>query len=89
MNSNYNLRAEEITALIEGDASARKTVFWRDLITSQMDADRMDYLLRDSYHAGVQYGNFDLHRLINTIMAHSFSGQGPASGNFRGRHSRC
>jgi HD superfamily phosphohydrolase len=34
-----------------------------------MDADRMDYLLRDSYHAGVQYGRFDLDRVANTIMA--------------------
>ena len=32
-----------------------------------MDADRMDYLLRDSRHIGVQYGRFDLHRLISTI----------------------
>src|SRR5579859_1568749 len=80
LNSNYNLRAEEITALIKGDASARKTVFWRDLITSQMDADRMDYLLRDSYHAGVQYGKFDLHRLINTIMAIPFQDKDPRLG---------
>ena len=29
----------------------------------------MDYLLRDSYHIGVQYGRFDLHRIINTIEA--------------------
>ncbi len=34
-----------------------------------VDADRMDYLLRDSYHIGVAYGKFDLHRLINTIRA--------------------
>jgi hypothetical protein len=34
-----------------------------------MDADRMDYLLRDSHHAGVQYGRFDLHRLISTVTA--------------------
>ena len=34
-----------------------------------MDADRMDYLLRDSYHAGVQYGRFDLRRLRGTIRA--------------------
>jgi HD superfamily phosphohydrolase len=27
----------------------------------------MDYLLRDSYHAGVEYGKFDHHRLINTL----------------------
>jgi HD superfamily phosphohydrolase len=80
LNSNYSLHAEEITALIKGDASARKTVFWRDLITSQMDADRMDYLLRDSYHAGVQYGKFDLHRLINTIMAIPFQDKDPRLG---------
>jgi uncharacterized protein len=30
-------------------------------------ADRMDYLLRDSYHAGVQYGHFDHHRLLHTL----------------------
>lgn len=29
----------------------------------------MDYLLRDSFHSGVQYGRFDLHRLISTIRA--------------------
>ncbi|MBZ5492396.1 MAG: HD domain-containing protein [Acidobacteriia bacterium] len=80
LNSNYNLRAAEITALIKGGSSARKTVFWRDLITSQMDADRMDYLLRDSYHAGVQYGKFDLHRLINTIRAIPFQDKDPRLG---------
>jgi uncharacterized protein len=80
LNSNYNLRAEEITALIQGGSGAKKTVFWRDLITSQMDADRMDYLLRDSYHAGVQYGKFDLHRLINTIRAIPFQNKDPRLG---------
>ena len=30
-------------------------------------ADRMDYLLRDSLHAGVAYGRFDHHRLIDTL----------------------
>lgn len=80
LNSNYGLRVEEITALIKGGSSARKTVLWRDLITSQMDADRMDYLLRDSHHAGVQYGKFDLHRLINTITAISLQETTPRLG---------
>ena len=31
-------------------------------------ADRMDYLLRDSHHAGVAYGRFDYHRLIDTMQ---------------------
>jgi HD superfamily phosphohydrolase len=30
--------------------------------------DRADYLLRDSYHLGVAYGQFDLHRLIDTLV---------------------
>ena len=30
-------------------------------------ADRMDYLLRDSHHAGVAYGRFDYHRLIDSM----------------------
>jgi HD superfamily phosphohydrolase len=69
LNSNYGLRADDIAALLEGSAKARQSLFWRDLIDGQMDADRMDYLLRDSCHAGVQYGRYDLHRVIATIQA--------------------
>jgi HD superfamily phosphohydrolase len=32
-----------------------------------LGVDRIDYLLRDSYHAGVAYGRFDHHRLIDSI----------------------
>lgn len=66
---NYGFTAEDVAALIEGSAGAKQGIFWRDLITGQMDADRMDYLLRDSYHAGVQYGRFDLLRLVSTVTA--------------------
>ena len=45
LNANYGFRADDIAALIEGSAQARQAVFWRDLISGQMDADRMDYLL--------------------------------------------
>lgn len=34
------------------------------LVSSQLDADRMDYLLRDSHACGVTYGKFDIERLI-------------------------
>lgn len=37
------------------------------LISSQIDADRMDYLLRDAYHTGVNYGTFDLTRILRVI----------------------
>ncbi|MES1044165.1 HD domain-containing protein [Heyndrickxia oleronia] len=37
------------------------------LISSQLDADRMDYLLRDAYFTGVSYGNFDMERLLRVM----------------------
>lgn len=39
----------------------------KSLISSQLDVDRMDYLLRDSYFTGVGYGRFDFFRLIHTM----------------------
>lgn len=68
-SNNYGFDADDVAALIEGTAGAKQGIFWRDIISGQMDADRMDYLLRDSHHAGVGYGRFDLHRLISTIQA--------------------
>lgn len=37
------------------------------LISSQIDCDRMDYLLRDSYYSGARYGQFDLTRILHVI----------------------
>jgi uncharacterized protein len=41
--------------------------FALDIISSQLDADRLDYLLRDSYMTGVAYGRYDLDWLIEVI----------------------
>lgn len=38
-----------------------------DLVSSQLDADRMDYLLRDAYFSGTTYGSFDLERVLRTL----------------------
>jgi len=74
MNENYGIRADDIAQLIEGrpEDSANfsgRLLFWRRILTSQLDADRMDYLLRDSYHAGVRYGVYDIDRLISCLCA--------------------
>lgn len=37
------------------------------LISSQLDADRMDYLLRDAYNCGVSYGNYDIERILRSM----------------------
>lgn len=40
------------------------------LISSQIDVDRMDYLQRDAYNTGVTYGKFDLSRILRVIRPH-------------------
>ncbi len=37
------------------------------LVSSELDCDRMDYLLRDSYFCGVSYGGFDLDWIIDNL----------------------
>lgn len=37
------------------------------MISSQIDADRMDYLLRDAYFTGTKYGMFDLTRILRVM----------------------
>lgn len=37
------------------------------MISSQIDADRMDYLLRDAYNTGTKYGEFDLTRVLRVM----------------------
>lgn len=39
------------------------------LVSSEMDCDRMDYLLRDSYFCGVSYGKFDLDWIVDNLKS--------------------
>lgn len=41
------------------------------MISSQADADRMDYLRRDAYFTGVSYGHFDISRVLRVIRPYS------------------
>jgi HD superfamily phosphohydrolase len=63
------ISADEIGAFLGKDAGSLplQMLFLRPLISGQMDADRADYLLRDSYHAGVAYGQYDINRLVATL----------------------
>ncbi|MBI5695106.1 MAG: HD domain-containing protein [Nitrospirae bacterium] len=46
----------------------------RNLLSGQIDVDRVDYLLRDSYYCGVDYGRFDYKRLLETISINKNDG---------------
>lgn len=40
----------------------------KEVISGNIDADRIDYLRRDSYYTGVSYGEFDIERILHTII---------------------
>jgi HD superfamily phosphohydrolase len=66
-NENFAIRADEVADFIIGGATLKRRLLWKSLLTGQIDADRADYLLRDSHHIGVAYGHYDLSRLLNTL----------------------
>lgn len=59
---------------IEGE-SVDFTPILRQLISSELDADRMDYLRRDSWHAGVSYGQFDFDWIVSNLTSHVRNGR--------------
>ncbi|MDR1782118.1 MAG: HD domain-containing protein [Bacilli bacterium] len=57
--------ASNVAAVINHTHSNKLLI---QLISSQVDADRMDYLLRDATNCGVSYGHFDLERLLRSMV---------------------
>ncbi|MBF0309550.1 MAG: HD domain-containing protein [Magnetococcales bacterium] len=47
----------------------------RQIIASQLDADRLDYLLRDAHFTGVGYGLFDLEWLLHSLKVGEIAGE--------------
>ncbi|KRL01835.1 hydrolase [Liquorilactobacillus capillatus DSM 19910] len=56
--------AQEVASVIQKTYPNPQVV---QMISSQIDADRMDYLLRDSYFTGANYGTFDLTRILRVM----------------------
>lgn len=57
---------EWIAELLTGTGHGAVRSVARDIISSSADIDKMDYLLRDSYFCGVDYGRFDIEKLIES-----------------------
>ena len=52
--------------------------FFHQLVSSQLDMDRLDYLRRDSFYTGVAEGEVGVQRLLKTMRVHPLEG-GPGS----------
>jgi HD superfamily phosphohydrolase len=57
-----------VTSLIDGHYIERGELsFLNNLISSELDIDRLDYLLRDAYYCGVPYGKLDVDRILISL----------------------
>ncbi|MCD6324468.1 MAG: HD domain-containing protein [Desulfurococcales archaeon] len=60
----YGIEPFEVSAIIRG---RHREASYNMLMSSDMDVDRLDYLLRDALHTGVKYGVIDIERIVQTI----------------------
>jgi HD superfamily phosphohydrolase len=59
--------AKELSELAVGKLSRSDRRFLGQIISSSFDVDKMDFVVRDSYHTGAGYGSVDVFRLIYTM----------------------
>lgn len=59
--------AKELSNLAVGKPSKPGKRFLGQIISSSFDVDKMDFVVRDSYHTGAGYGSVDVFRLIYTM----------------------
>ncbi len=84
----YGFNAKHVAALVESGIEVDEQFFCEEidgekinfrpvlhqLISSELDADRMDYLRRDSYYCGVNYGVFDYSWILRNLSVHTENG---------------
>jgi HD superfamily phosphohydrolase len=68
IREDWSLEPADIADLIAGRANDVEARLLSSLLSGPFDVDKVDYLMRDSLHAGVPYGrNFDRGRLIGSL----------------------
>ncbi len=61
------LEVDAVVELLAGRVPPGRR-FLAQIISGELDVDKMDYLLRDSLFCGVRYGVYDLDRLVETLV---------------------
>ncbi len=68
LRDEWDLQPREVVELLSGKPKDRASRILQSLLSGPIDVDKLDYLMRDSLHAGVPYGrNFDQPRLIQSL----------------------
>jgi HD superfamily phosphohydrolase len=61
----------KLSLAIEMFTNEYQRPFFHQLVSSQLDMDRLDYLKRDSFYSGVTEGNINTDRIITMLMVHN------------------
>lgn len=68
LRDDWDIQPREVVALLSEKPRDRAARILHGMLSGPIDIDKMDYLARDSLHAGVPYGlNFDQQRLIGSL----------------------
>ena len=70
----HGLDPERIAGLVAGEGT------YGQLVSGELDVDRMDYLVRDAYHTGVPYGTIDTERIIRDLTFTTLADEGDDGG---------
>ena len=73
----YNITPQMICDIYKGTLPGNNSVFTflKTFMDSELDCDKMDYLLRDSLFCGVSYGRYDLERLLTCLTVFTKSNE--------------
>lgn len=58
---------KEVGALAVGKLHKPNRAFLDQIISSAVDVDKQDFIVRDTYHTGAEYGFIDVYRLIHAL----------------------
>ncbi len=84
VTAKFGVTPEQVAELIIGETNTPEYFthkginyfpLMHQLVSGEMDCDRMDYLLRDSYFCGVSYGKFDLDWIVDNLRSCTVEGK--------------
>ncbi|MDT8067999.1 MAG: HD domain-containing protein [Terriglobia bacterium] len=65
--SSHGIDRNDVAEFFSAENIDPDIAFLREIFSGEMDADKLDYLLRDSHYTGVHYGRFDHERLVRGL----------------------
>ena len=65
--SKMGFNAKEVAGLAVGKLHKKNRAFLNQIISSAVDVDKQDFIVRDTYHTGAEYGFIDVYRLIHAL----------------------